>query len=194
MLIELDIDTLNKYNVTAHQFLIALLVYEKKFELLTKYLEMTNSFETLQDDLGSLVEANLISHKQGEYNLGEIFVRPVFVNIITEGNFFEELLSVFPNKVIRPDGTYDLLKTDLVKSRQTYDRITLGRKVRHNHIMKCLKYELEQRKLTNTLQYMKRLPKWLSSEQWKLYEERMDDDSFSVRAQEDKDGYGHEIE
>jgi hypothetical protein len=193
MLVEFDINTLTQNNVNAHQFLIAQLIFEKKLLLLTKYLELTNSFETLEQDLGSLVDAKFIIRTQGDYDLNKIIIRSEFVELITNGDIFEELLTEYPTVVNRPDGSPDLLKTDLVQSRLIYLRITKENKAVHQHILKCLKYEVEQRKSTNTLSYMRRLPKWLASESWKAYEERVDDDSFSVRALEEN-GYGHEIE
>ena len=194
MLIEIDTDTLLTNGITAHQFLIAQLIFEKRFDYLTEYLERSDAYDKFEYDLRVLTGANFVIVTSVPYDFGKIVIRPEFMKIITKGDFFEELLAAFPAKVLRDDGTYDLLKTDLGRCRQIYARITQGKKVRHDHIMKCLKYETENRYSMNSIKYMKRLPKWLSSEGWKSYEERMEDNSFSVRPLEEYEGYGQEFD
>lgn len=194
MLIEIDTDTLVKNGITAHQFLIAQLLHERRFEFLTEYLESTYSFEKFEHDVSVLVGAEFLIVPGLPYDFEKLVVRPEFISLISKGDFFEELVALYPAKVYRVDNTYDLLRTDLGRCRQIYARITLGSKVKHDHVMKCLKYELEYRSNTDGLKYMRRLPKWLSSEGWKSYEERMEDNSFSVRSLEGDEEYGQEIE
>ena len=194
MLIEINTDTLIKFRITAHQYLIGQLIQEKRFEYLTEYLELSKSYDNLPLDMKTLDTAGLLIVPGSPYDFNIIVVRPELSSLLTKGDYFEELIALYPAKVFRADNTYDLLRTDLGRCRQIYDRITLGKKVRHDHIMKCLRYELEMKNATNSMQYMKRLPKWLSSEGWKSYEQRMEDNSFAVNSLEEHEGYGQDIE
>ena len=193
MLVEFEIEILLEHQITAHQFLMAKLIYQKKFELLAEYLESTESNLEVQKDLNNLAKAGFLTYAEGEYDFDNVNISDEFISLVTGDNIFEQLLAVYPTKVLRPDGTYDMLKTDLPMCRQIYARITQLRQIKHSHIMRCLEYEIEEKKATNTLGYMKRLIKWLSSEEWKSYEERTGDSSFPVRALEE-DAYGTEFE
>ncbi|GAG01937.1 unnamed protein product, partial [marine sediment metagenome] len=81
--------------------------------------------------------------------------------------------------------------TDLNRCRGIYYTKTLGSKLWHDHILKCLMFEIQEREKEGSMSYMKRLPNWLSSEEWKSYEERVED-SQSVTTEEKS--YGHDVE
>ena len=44
-----------------------------------------------------------------------------------------------------------------------------------DHIIKCLKYEIEYREKTGNLKYMKRMVTWLSAHEWESFEDQIDD-------------------
>ena len=58
-------------------------------------------------------------------------------------------------------------------------------------MLECLNFEVKTRKAGNSLQYMKRMSKWLLSEEWLLYADAMNDVSVIRNADE---MYGAKVE
>ena len=47
----------------------------------------------------------------------------------------------------------------------------------HDHIMNCLKFEVSQKLATGKIGYMKRMWKWLTSNEWEIYDEQMKEET-----------------
>ena len=135
--------------------------------------------------------------RQKEYVEGELYTTSVLTEkaeeIFNGQNLFNELLNAFPTSVIRTDGSKDYLRTDKKKAERLYKKITRGRKDIHEHILKCLEYEIASRMQQNKMMWMKKLPNWLSSNEWETWGEKMkDDDIEALFGKEDE--YGTEVE
>ena len=186
--------------ITAHQFIIAQLIYEKKTELLKKYLKVTKSENNLASDLNTLIEKNFLQVKfyyaKGEeiascdFNKFEETVK--LATLLSEGDYFDEFYKEYPIKVNRTDGTTDYLRSDLSKCRKLYANITCGNRLLHEHVLSCLKCEVEKRTQEGSWTYMKRMANWLTSEEWKSYEEQME--SLLSDSKIEEPGYGQTIE
>ena len=113
-----------------------------------------------------------------------------FKDLINKDDLFDELYNEYPVKVIRPDGNLDYLRADRKASRGIYALLTKGDKQVHDHIIKCLRFELKRRYANNSLNYMKRLNKWLSSREWESYEDEVDDLSSAATRNEGEMRYG----
>jgi hypothetical protein len=129
--------------------------------------------------LEKLVTKRLIHHScsKNKIDVERIVLRNTFLGEVKRDDLFEELLIEFPGKVVRPDGTSDYLKTDLNKSRKLYTQLVKKDAVLHKQIMECLKLEIRERSRTNKLGYMKRLPKWLITEEWKIWQQFLGEDT-----------------
>ena len=46
----------------------------------------------------------------------------------------------------------------------------------HEHIMNCLKFEIDNKMITGKLGYMKTMWKWLTQHEWEVVEEQMTDE------------------
>lgn len=90
-----------------------------------------------------------------------------------EKAWFDYFYEVFPVYVIRPDGTKGFLRANINKCRKEYNRIVGKSKVMHEHLLKCLKFEVENKLLTGKLGYMKTMWKWLVNHEWESIEEQM---------------------
>ena len=88
-------------------------------------------------------------------------------------DFFDELYEIFPIYVTRPDGTKGFLRANVTKCRAQYKKITGKSKAMHDHIMHCLKYEIDSKMLSGKLGYMKTMWKWLTNHEWEAIEEQM---------------------
>ena len=181
MTIELNPDYLIKNNLTANQFVILQLIYEKEFNRLEKLTTISD----VSKDVEILKSKSLVNETEGKLSVTTEYFRS-----LKGKGFFEELLATFPPSVLRPDGLRDYLRTDRKRAERKYKTITKNRKDIHMHILDCLKFELEQRRKTNTLMYMKKLPNWLSSESWKEWEEKLKLNSIF---EEEEESYGTDI-
>ena len=90
-----------------------------------------------------------------------------------EKAWFDYFYEVFPVYVIRPDGTKGFLRANINKCRKEYNRIVGKSKAMHEHLLKCLKFEVENKLLTGKLGYMKTMWKWLVNHEWESVEEQM---------------------
>lgn len=199
MLLQVDVEALIKNRVTVDQFLVTQLIYEKNYNLLNSYLELY-SIDDLKSLFINLVKVGLVDNYNtiDEYDLNKLIVKPSFIRVLTQGDFFDEILQIFPISVVRPDGNKDYLRTDVNRCRKLYSKITNNKLVVHNMIYKALKYEVTLRKKEGNLMYMKRLPKWLASEEWKLYDQRIKDEKEEALMLNENDigglGYGNNLE
>ena len=90
---------------------------------------------------------------------------------------FDMFYDQFPVYVMRPDGTKGFLRANVNKCRKEYNRIIGKSKAMHEHIMDCLKYEIDERMRTGKIGYMKTMWRWLVDHQWEESEEEMQDNS-----------------
>lgn len=86
---------------------------------------------------------------------------------------FDMFYDQFPVYVMRPDGTKGFLRANVNKCRKEYNRIIGKSKAMHEHIMDCLKYEIDERMRTGKIGYMKTMWKWLTQHEWETIEEQM---------------------
>jgi len=192
MMLEVTIDTLKKGRITAHQFLIAELLSRSNIVVLKDYLILSNSEESFPADLENLEKAGYISYnKDNPKDFLNIRVHPLFFKEIANGDYFEELFMNFPLKVVRTNGVSDFLRTEKTYCKNIYDARVARNKQKHDHIMRCLKKEIEIREKENSMAYMKRLSNWLASQEWKSFEDRLDE---SVLAKHEANKYGTDLE
>jgi len=181
MRIEVDTELLFKYNITPNQFILIYLISNES-KILKDFINLVDENE-LKEDLKVLEKINFIHNlnTNDKLNFSNVVVRDEFLNLVNlKADLFEELLDIYPIKVRRPDGFYDYLKTDSARSRKRYNQLVRGNKLKHRKIINALKYELEIRQKEGSMMYMKRLPKWLSSREWEVFEERIKDEEKEV--------------
>lgn len=88
-------------------------------------------------------------------------------------SMFDEFYDQFPVYVMRPDGTKGFLRANVNKCRKEYNRIVGKSKAMHEHIISCLKYEIDDKMRTGKMSYMKTMWKWLTQHEWETIEEQM---------------------
>jgi len=196
MLLQVDVESLIKNRITSDYFLVTQMLYDKQYDLLTQYLDLYSKEELDLLFLG-LVRTGMVDNRNfpEQYDYNKLTVRSSFIKVLAQGDFFDELVQTFPASVIRTDGTKDYLRTDINRCRRLYSVITKNKYPIHSHILECLKYEVATRRLNVSVGYMKRIPKWLSSEEWKVYEQMMKDSDISQINNKTNDlGYGNNLE
>jgi hypothetical protein len=173
MIVTIDTDKMFKLGITPDEYTLLQLIQNHALISAKKLVQKTPTLTS--STLDKLVERRLIhnSNPKGEMDVDRIMLRSTFIGEVKKDDLFEELLLEYPGMVVRPDGTKDYLKTDLNKSRKHYTSLVKKDEVLHRQIMECLKYEIRERNKTNKIGYMKRLYKWLTSEEWKSWQAQM---------------------
>ena len=191
MLRDVNTEVLINLNINAHQFIIMILLVDKQYDHLDKYLVASNSYDTFPDDLRRLSKKSLVAyHNDKPYNYKSIVVQPEFLCTLYKDDIFEELYNQFPKKATRPDGMVAYLRRDRRLCKDLYYIITKDDRIKHDHILTCLEYELEYRKRNNGMQWMKTLQKWLSGREWENFEDLVADGSLTKQT----DSYGTQLE
>lgn len=188
---EVDINLLRDYKLTPTQYYIIYLLHYKNYSDCNKLISILKDQSLVKYNLDYLEKNNFI--KKYSYDsidlAGEIHLKNKAHFLFEEVDLFDELLEEYPIKVTRPDGTKDYLKTDVKRCRKNYKKIATSN-LKHRRIIEALKFEKKVRENENSWKYMKRLPKWLSSEEWKVFEERMKDEE---NIDKESLGYGQEL-
>ena len=190
MEVKIDTEFLLKNNLTPNEAVVLYLIHAKKNKEIRRIIEesMQNPFEFELERLKKLeyIEGNtVLSYKLTDKGRDTVEAR----------DFFQELVDAFPQSVVRKDGKKSYLRTGKKRSKELYTQITRKRRDIHEHILECLKYEIEQRTISNELMWFKTLPKWLEAEEWEVWGERMKDDAReAVLGEIDTTDYGGELE
>jgi hypothetical protein len=190
MVVDINIDKILKLGITADVYILLYFIHKKNYTMANKYLAK-NPVLT-KDVLEDLINKRLIhnSNSPGTCNPDKIQVRETFVeSVIKPTTFYDEFLEHFPVKVLRPDGVTDYLRSDLKRCKVIYNKIVKGDRETHNNILRYLDEEVKVRNATNQMKFMKRLPKWLASEEWETWRLKLEDsptDNISL-------GYGQHL-
>ena len=177
MIVTIDVDKMFKLGLTPDEYLLLLLIQNRGLVTAKKLVEKTPTLTC--STLEKLVDKRLIhnSNQPGEMDVSHIMLRNEFIGEVKKDDFFDELLREFPSTIIRPDGIKDYLKTDLNKCRRLYIQTVKKNEALHKEIMECLKYEVRERNRTGKMSYMKRLPNWISSQEWATWQTQREDNS-----------------
>lgn len=95
--------------------------------------------------------------------------------IAPDKDYFDLFYDIYPTYVLRPDGSKSYLRANINKCRHFFD-VTTGKSIAmKEHLIKCLKFELDKKARTGKLSYMKTMWRWLIDHQWEEIEEEMQD-------------------
>jgi hypothetical protein len=175
MVINIDMTKLFRLKLTAGEYALLCLLAERKVLLAKQYVENDSSITSLT--IHNLIERKLIhaTEQENGVDVTKIIVRNIFLDEIKKGDLFDELLAHYPIKVTRPDGTVDYLRNDLTRCRKLYNQLIKSGEVIHTEVMQCLAYEVYDRTSSNKMGYMKKLHKWLTSEEWQTWKQKLDE-------------------
>lgn len=172
MILELDTSLLETLNISINQLVFISLVLnenQKDHQDILKLLSRVNE-EEIQD----LIQRNIIITQTMNNGISYQLSDDI-INTLQKRNdsMFDEFYETFPVYVIRPDGTKGFLRANVNKCRKEYNRIVGKSRAMHEHIMNCLRYELDDKMRTGKLGYMKTMWKWLTQHEWECYEEQL---------------------
>lgn len=172
MILELDTSLLETLNISINQLVFISLVLnenQKDHQDILKLLSRVN-----EEEIQELIQRNIII-KQYFNNGTSYHLSDNVINTLKkkQDSMFDEFYETFPVYVIRPDGTKGFLRANVNKCRKEYNRIIGKSRAMHEHIMNCLRYELDDKMRTGKLGYMKTMWKWLTQHEWECYEEQL---------------------
>lgn len=171
MILELDTSLLDRLNISINQLVFITLVLndiKKVNQDIQKLLSLIN-----EEEMQELVSQGLLSI-QYDGDTKVIEKTDKLMDLIKEDKtLFDYFYDEFPAYADRPDGTKGFLKGNVRKCRDYYNKITRKSKAMHEHIMECLRYEIEEKAMTGKLGYMKTMWKWLTQHEWETIEELM---------------------
>ena len=188
MLIELDLKQAKTLKITVNQFIL--------IKFLIEQIDIKSFVDVIpinENDIKNLIDQNIITNDSvyEPRNLSKIVFTEEFQSKLSGRDYFKEFYDLYPVSIKRPDGTKDYLRGDLSRCRMIYNKV-VGRSLsKHEHIMTCLKFDINTRTKANSMGYMKRMPKWLAAEEWLIYEESLLEKSTSKKVEE---VYGTAIE
>lgn len=188
MILELDTSLLDKIeNLSINQLVLLNLVTNENQKINQNVSTLLSRVE--ETEIQDLVNKDLISVEITD-NHTTYRITEKLKNIITPTkNWFDEFYNAYPIYVVRPDGTKGFLRTNVNKCRQQYCRITGKSLAMHEHIMNCLKYEVDTKVMQGKLGYMKTMWKWLTTCEWEVNEAQMNEESKVITT----DTYGTTI-
>lgn len=105
-------------------------------------------------------------------------------------DFFQQFYNTYPDVVTRSDGTRGFLKANVNKCRKEYNKIVGKSLAMHEHIMDCLKFEMDKKLTTGRTAYFKNLWNWLVQHEWEAIENEMEYE----RKESNEISYGNSVE
>lgn len=189
MLIEIDLKTCKDLQVTPNQLIYIKLLIDSTPSQIKTFAGVCG---ISQEDVNSLIERGILDPTSSAESIWKNKLTESFLSSLEQVNYFDEFYAAYPKMIIRPDGLKDYLRTDITRCRRYYDQIVGKSRIKHENMMKCLIYDVDLKRKTNKMGYMKKMPKWLVSEEWKVYEEIIADNKVIVENKEVS--YGNAIE
>jgi hypothetical protein len=172
MVLELDIsliDIIKPLTINQLVFLnLVLDVNQKSIKHVSQLVSLVSEAE-IQDLINRGYIVKEISNEAITYlptdNLIKLVERKV--------TMFDEFYAAYPQVVIRPDGTKSFLRANVNNCRKKYNSIVGKSKATHQHLMECLKFQLNDLTMTGRMGYMKTMWKWLTQCEWESLDEQM---------------------
>ena len=194
MVIAIDLARLAKLEITCGEYVMLYLIANRNIATAKQFVERDTSITP--DTIQKLIKLKLIhASDQETVDVTKIIVRSKFLDEIKKGDVFDELVAHYPIKVTRPDGIVDYLRNDLTRCKKLYMQTIKSGEVTHKEIMDALAYEIYDRTNSNKLGYMKRLHKWLTSEEWHTWQQKLKEVDVINRADYNSTlGYGLNLE
>lgn len=172
MILELDTSLFNIGNISINQLVFLTLCLNEKHQANNQDVHEFIS-RISETEIQSLIDQGLVSYTSNGSN--KIYEPTEKLKSFRKPkeSWFNEFYEAFPVYVIRPDGTKGFLRANINKCREQYNRIVGKSRAMHEHLLKCLNYDITDKTITGKLGYMKTMWKWLVQHEYESLEERM---------------------
>lgn len=127
------------------------------------------------DDIQYLIQQGLIISIERDNSIIYQETDKLIGLITPKRDLFDVFYDMYPIYVVRPDGSKSYLRANVHKCRNFFNVLT-GNSIEYKeHIIECLKYEIEKKTREGRISYMKTMWRWLIDHQWEETEEEMND-------------------
>lgn len=172
MVLELDTSLFDIIgNISSNQLILLTLVLsdnQRKYQTIHEFLSRISEIE-----IQELINRKLISSTgEGDSIVFEPTEELIQLTTPTKA-YFDQFYELYPAYVERPDGTRGYLRANINKCRKEYNRCVGKAKILHDHIMDCLKFDIDNKMMTGKIGYMKTMWNWLTQKEWEAVEEQM---------------------
>ena len=191
MIIEYSVALLEQLKLTPNEFFIITLIKHKEFDLLEKFLKENYTSDESENAFRKFISLKYLtstSYLKNSYDYSVCKLGNELNSKLKTDDIFEEFLEAYPSSVIRTDGVIDYLRTDQKSCKLLYIKTTKNSRASHEHILKCLNFEVEKRNRDGSMKFMPRMSKWLTQEAWKSYEDEINKSVIPVNT------YGTDLE
>jgi len=191
MIIEYSVALLEQLKLTPNEFFIITLIKHKEFDLLEKFLKENYTRDESENTFRKFISLKYLtstSYLKNSYDYSVCKLGNELNSKLKTDDIFEEFLEAYPSSVIRTDGVIDYLRTDQKSCKLLYIKTTKNSRASHEHILKCLNFEVEKRNRDGSMKFMPRMSKWLTQEAWKSYEDEINKSVIPVNT------YGTDLE
>lgn len=176
MIIELDTSLLKQVdNLSLGQFvflnLLKTKINQKNYQSIIDVIRLVSD-----NEIEDLVNRQLIQKKTDSKGIAYDTTDILDSLLKPRLNLFDKFYEAYPVMVIRPDGTKGFLRGNSQKCRDFYNKLVKNDVDLHDHIMKCLNYDISNKTITGKLGYMKTMWKWLTTREWESIEDQMQDE------------------
>lgn len=175
MIIELDTKLLDlPEQLNMNQLVFLSMVLDKNQT--TKNQDVHQLVSLIGDEeISYLVQQNLItSIERGGFTVYEGTER-LKTFISDKGDYFDAFYNQYPVYVLRPDGSKSYLRANVNKCRHLFNTTCGKSSAMAEHLINCLKFEIDKKTKEGKLSYMKTMWRWLVDHQWEESEEEMND-------------------
>lgn len=139
------------------------------------------------DDIQYLIQQGLIISIERDNSIIYQETDKLIGLITPKRDLFDVFYDMYPIYVVRPDGSKSYLRANVHKCRNFFNVLT-GNSIEYKeHIIECLKYEIEKKTREGRISYMKTMWRWLIDHQWEETEEEMNDSTQTTNT------YGTEL-
>ena len=140
------------------------------------------------DEIQQLIDKDLITSIERGNSITYTETDKLTKVITLEKDYFDLFYDMYPIYVLRPDGIKNYLRANVNKCRHLFKTISGNSEAMSEHLIDCLKFELEKKTREGKLSYMKTMWRWLVDHQWEATEEEMHDTAINK-----VDSYGTDI-
>lgn len=177
MVIEISIESLKNFGITADEYLYLSLLQNGSHDVIDS-LKLVVDLEGLQTKrlikLGESPDKHIIRERFSSTTISSF------------DQMWSELLSHFPLKVYTNGGVRPLRAKDPnaaanKTARTKYQKYIKDSVVKHKEVIRCLQIELDERKRTNSLSYMQMLSTWVNQHTWEKYQDLKEIDTNERR-------------
>ena len=131
------------------------------------------------DEIQQLIDKDLITSIERGNSITYTETDKLIKVITPEKDYFDLFYDMYPIYVLRPDGAKNYLRANVNKCRHFFKVLSGNSEAMSEHLIECLKFELEKKTREGKLSYMKTMWRWLVDHQWEETEEEMHDTAIN---------------